>query len=116
MELVFGLIRQGSRGNDTAETAERIISYSKFRDNFRNDLGKKRTHARGRCIIAGSTPFDGWNIDLPSGINLQMIHIEIIALCNKEMTVDDFKFSNVLALTSFFDENSPTDVPNVALF
>ena len=114
LELVFGLIRQGSRGNDTAEAAERIISYSQIRDDFRNDLGKKRTHARGRCVIAGSTPSDGWNIDLPSEIELPMIPIEIIALCNKEMTVDDFKSSNVWALASFLDENSPTDVPNVA--
>ena len=43
-----------------------------------------------------------------------MIIIEIIALCNKVMTVDDFKSSKVWALASFLDENSHTDVRNVA--
>lgn len=42
-----------------------------------------------------------------------MIPLEIIALCNKQMTDDDFKSSNVWALASFLDEYSPTIVPNV---
>ncbi|KAK8890292.1 hypothetical protein M9Y10_035065 [Tritrichomonas musculus] len=114
LELVFGLIRQCSRGNDTSETAERVIAKSLLRDEFMEDLGKKKTHVRGRCKIAGSTPSDGWDKDIPIEIDLKQIPHELIGIANHEYDSDDFKSSNAWALATFLDENSPTTVPNLS--
>lgn len=78
------------------------------------DLGKKKTHVRGRCKIAGSTPSDGWDKDIPIEIDLKQIPHELIGIANHEYDSDDFKSSNAWALATFLDENSPTTVPNLS--
>ena len=113
LELSFGRIREGSRGKDTGDMAIHVIAKGKLRDRLLDKLGQKETAARGRCDIAGSFYSDGWDIDIPDGIDCSQIPNEVIQFYNNELSSNDFFNSNTWKLVVFLNENSPTVVPNL---
>ena len=114
LELRFGDIRQGSRGDDSSDKALFFISKSIIREELLTNLGKKTSPVRGRCSISGSTESDNWKLNIPPSIQIDKIPNEMFQICNDQLTQEQFCKTNAWALTCFLKNNTPTIIPKLS--
>lgn len=99
LELKFGDIRDNSNDNGTEQMALNCVSKSIIRDEISTNYSEKKPLIRGRCNLAGSSPENGWFIDIPGSINTENFPFEIVKICQNQFTLAQFYQTDCWKLT-----------------